>query len=121
MSLPLVFHPDVHDEVAEAYHWYEQQRAGLGDDFLAALEDVYQQLQQTPEAHQVIYRDVRRALPRRVPYGIYYRVHADRVEVIAVQHHAHHSGLRYFEVEVGWGSRPNVVFGKGRGGEQSWR
>jgi len=25
-------------------------------------------------------------LPRRFPYGIYYRVYADRVEVIAVQH-----------------------------------
>ena len=86
MSLPLAFHPDVHDEVDEAYRWYEQQRVGLGDAFLAALDEVFAQLQQTPEAHQVIYREVRRALPRRFPYGVYYRVHADRVEVIAVQH-----------------------------------
>jgi hypothetical protein len=62
MSLPLAFHPDVHGEVDEAYRWYEQQRAGLGDDFLAALEAVFARLQQTPEAHQVIYKDVRRAL-----------------------------------------------------------
>jgi plasmid stabilization system protein ParE len=86
MSLPLVFHPDVQGEIDDAYRWYEQQRAGLGDDFLAALEEVFDRLRQTPEAHQVIYRDVRRALPRRFPYGVYYRVHADRVEVIAVQH-----------------------------------
>jgi plasmid stabilization system protein ParE len=86
MSLPLVFHPAVQDEVDEVYRWYEQKQAGLGDDFLAALEEVYNRLQQTPEAHQVIYGDVRRALPRRFPYGVYYRVHADRVEVIAVQH-----------------------------------
>jgi plasmid stabilization system protein ParE len=86
MSRPQVFHPDVSDEVDTAYRWYEQQRVGLGDDFLAALEDVYQRLQQTPEVHQVIYQEVRRALPRRFPYYVYYRVHADRVEVIAVQH-----------------------------------
>jgi plasmid stabilization system protein ParE len=86
MSLPLAFHPDVHGEVDEAYRWYEQQRAGLGDDFLAALDEVFARLQETPEAHQVIYQDVRRALPRRFPYGVYYRVHADRVEIIAVQH-----------------------------------
>ncbi|MBI1913567.1 MAG: type II toxin-antitoxin system RelE/ParE family toxin [Planctomycetes bacterium] len=86
MSLPLVFHPDVQGEVDEAYRWYDQQQAGLGDDFLAAIENVFARLRQTPQAHQVIYRGVRRALPRRFPYGVYYRVQADRVEVIAVQH-----------------------------------
>jgi plasmid stabilization system protein ParE len=86
MSLPLVFHPDVQPELNDAYRWYEQQRAGLGQDFLTALDEVFARLQQTPEAHQLIYRDVRRALPRRFPYGVYYRVHPDRVEVIAVQH-----------------------------------
>jgi plasmid stabilization system protein ParE len=86
MSLPLTFHPDVHDEVDEGYRWYEQKQPGLGDDFLAALDEVFARLRQTPEVHQVIYRDVRRALPRRFPYGVYYRVLTDRVEVIAVQH-----------------------------------
>jgi plasmid stabilization system protein ParE len=86
MTLPLVFHPDVQGEIDDAYQWYEQQRPGLGQDFLAALDQVFDRLQQTPEAHQVVYRDVRRALPRRFPYGVFYRVHADRVEVIAVQH-----------------------------------
>lgn len=45
MSLPVVFHPDVQDEVDDAYRWYERQRLGLGDDFLAALEDVYRRLE----------------------------------------------------------------------------
>jgi plasmid stabilization system protein ParE len=86
MSLPVVFHPDVQGEIDASYRWYEQQQFGLGDDFLAALDEVFRRIEQTPEAHQVIFRDVRRALPRRFPYGGYYRVHADRVEVIAVQH-----------------------------------
>jgi plasmid stabilization system protein ParE len=86
MSLPLAFHPDVHADVDGAYRWYEQQRAGLGDDFLAAIEEVFRRIENTPEVHQTIYQDVRRGLPRRFPYGVYYRVHADRVEVIAVYH-----------------------------------
>jgi plasmid stabilization system protein ParE len=86
MSLPLVFHPAVHGEIDQAYRWYEQQQPGLGPDFLAALDEVFRRLQQTPEAHQAIYRDVRRALPRRFPYGVYYRILTDRLEVIAVQH-----------------------------------
>jgi plasmid stabilization system protein ParE len=92
MNLPLVFHPDVKGEVDEAYRWYEQQRPGLGDDFLEALDEVFARLEHAAEAHQVIYRDVRQARPRRFPYGVYYRVHPDRVEIIAVQHsRRHHS------------------------------
>lgn len=40
MSFAVVFHPDVEDEVREAYQWYEARGPGLGDDFLAALDDV---------------------------------------------------------------------------------
>jgi plasmid stabilization system protein ParE len=86
MSLPLAFHPDVQDEVDEAHNWYEQQRVGLGADFLRALDDVFRRLSSTPQVHALIYQNVRRALPRWFPYGIYYRVLAGRVEVIAVQH-----------------------------------
>jgi plasmid stabilization system protein ParE len=86
MSLPLVFHPDVQPEVDAAYQWYEQQRPGLGTDFLVQLDSVLARLQVLPEAHQVVYQDVRRALVRRFPYGVFYRVQTDRVEVIAVQH-----------------------------------
>jgi plasmid stabilization system protein ParE len=86
MSLPLVFHPDVQGEIDDAYRWYEQQRPGLGDDFLAALELVFHRIEQMPAIHQVIWQDVRRGLLRRFPYGVFYRVHPDRVEVIAVQH-----------------------------------
>jgi hypothetical protein len=31
MSLPLVFQAGVRDEIDEAYAWYEDQRAGLGE------------------------------------------------------------------------------------------
>jgi plasmid stabilization system protein ParE len=86
MSLPLTFHPNVQGEVDEAYVWYEQQRAGLGADFLRALDEAFLRLSTTPTIHGMVYQDVRRALPRRFPYGVYYRVLAGRVEVIAVQH-----------------------------------
>ena len=33
MNLPVVFHPAVHDEVEDAFEWYEQQRPGLGHNF----------------------------------------------------------------------------------------
>ena len=45
------------------------------DDLLEAL---------SPILPRTFYQDVRRALPKRFPYSVYYRVHADRVEVVAV-------------------------------------
>jgi hypothetical protein len=63
MSLPLVFHPDVRGEIDDAYRWYEQQRAGLGDDFLAALEEVFRRIERIPTIHQLVWQDIRRALP----------------------------------------------------------
>lgn len=86
MSLPLTFHPEVQDEIDEAYRWHERQRVPRGDDFLAALDEVYRRIGQMPLIHQVIWQDVRRALPRKFSYGVFYCVYADRVEVIAVQH-----------------------------------
>jgi plasmid stabilization system protein ParE len=86
MSLPLVFHPDVQPEMDDAYQWYEQKKAGLGDDFLAEVELVFDRISRMPEAHSVVIQDVRRALPRRFPYAVFYRAHTDRVEVIAVYH-----------------------------------
>lgn len=86
MSLPLVFHTKVEGDIDKAYHWYEKQRAGLGEDFLSAIEEMYLRLQVSPKGHPTVYRTVRRASPRRFPYGIFYRLHADRIEVLAVQH-----------------------------------
>ncbi len=86
MSRPIVFDPAVHDEVQAAFEWYEQQRPGLGHAFLAAVEAVYGRISTMPTAYQVAYKDVRRAATRRFPYSVFYRVYADRLEVVAVYH-----------------------------------
>jgi hypothetical protein len=38
MIAELIFAPEVEGDIAEAYTWYEQQRIGLGEDFLGAVE-----------------------------------------------------------------------------------
>jgi toxin ParE1/3/4 len=86
VSLPIVFHPDVRNEVDEAHKFYERRQSGLGDDFLAAVGEVYRRIQGQPRIHQVVWQDIRRGLTKRFPYGVFYRVLDDRVEVIAVYH-----------------------------------
>jgi plasmid stabilization system protein ParE len=86
VSLALHFHPRVRTEMDEAYAWYESQRAGRGEDFLAAVREALDQIQEYPEMHPTVHRDIRRILIRRFPYGVYFTVGASHIWVIAVYH-----------------------------------
>jgi toxin ParE1/3/4 len=53
--------------MAAARAWYEGQRTGLGDDFLAAVEVVFARIRIAPETYAAEYRGVRRAGLSRFP------------------------------------------------------
>jgi len=38
MTAELVFAPEAELDIAEGYAWYERRRAGLGEEFLSALD-----------------------------------------------------------------------------------
>ena len=83
----IVVRPSATADIAEAYDWYESQRDGLGEEFLAALTATQARLLEYPESHPVLHRDTRRALlPRRFPYGLYYRIVGDIMAVVACMH-----------------------------------
>jgi plasmid stabilization system protein ParE len=86
MNYVLVFRPEVREELEEAYNWYESQQPGLGDDFLDCVDEILNRICQIPESFPVVYRDVRRAVVRRFPYVVYYRIVSSRVVVTAVFH-----------------------------------
>src|SRR5437870_1552004 len=86
MSLPLAYHPDVQDEIDAAYAWYEQRRSGLGEEFIFTLTKQLVRIQANPESYAVLHRQVRGSPMRRFPYVVYYRIEADRIMVVAVQH-----------------------------------
>ena len=86
MSLPIVLRAEAQTDLLEARGWYEQQRPGLGDAFVEAVDQILTRIQEMPELHAVVLRDVRRGKLRRFPYVAYYRVLADRIEVLAVLH-----------------------------------
>jgi plasmid stabilization system protein ParE len=73
-------------DVAEAQLWYEHQRSGLGAEFYFEVSQVFDRLAEAPLIYQVIYRDVRRAIVRRFPYLIWYRVLGAEVAVLACTH-----------------------------------
>jgi plasmid stabilization system protein ParE len=86
MNLPLCFEPEVREDIDEAYEWYEGQRIGLGEEFLAEVDVTLDRIQQNPELSAPIYQSVRRARFKRFAYALYYRVEPRRIVVIAVHH-----------------------------------
>ncbi len=86
MSLPIVLRAEAEAEFDEAFDFYDGRRAGLGADFAAEVQRVLDRLAANPLIHQVVFADIRKAVVRRFPYCVFYRPHADRVEVIAVFH-----------------------------------
>ncbi len=53
--------------IDEAFVWYEQQRSGLGEEFLAAVQATRESIAAHPAMYPVIHRDTRRALLHRFP------------------------------------------------------
>jgi plasmid stabilization system protein ParE len=86
MSLPVVLRPEAGQDAEEARDYLEGQQAGLGQAFLDRLNEALARIGAMPELYGVAWRNVRAARLRRFTYVVYYRVHADRVEVLAVMH-----------------------------------
>ncbi len=87
MNYVVVFRLKAHDELNEAYTWYEEsQQPQLGDEFLDCVDDVINRICLMPESYAIVYRDIRRAVVNRFPYAVYYRLVSSRVIVIAVFH-----------------------------------
>lgn len=70
-------------DIAEAQIWYETQQTGLGGAFRAEVSGVIDRLAATPLIYQIVHRNVRRAIVRRFPYLIWYRVDGQMVVILA--------------------------------------
>ncbi len=84
---PLVsIRPEAEADLDETRRWYEQQRQGLGDDFLLCFEEALDKVRRNPAIYPIVYKHLRRGLIRRFPYGIFYFVEADTIVVVGVFH-----------------------------------
>lgn len=82
------FRPAASADVEAAHAWYEEQRPGLGEEFLAAVDAAVASILTFPEANPVVHRGARRFLLERFPYGLYYRLSGEQVIIVACLHAA---------------------------------
>jgi len=84
------FRKEVAPELTAARAWYEDRHEGLGDDFLQTIRNLVTRASRVPLEFPVVHRDIRRALARRFPYAVYFRVVDDGILVVAVQRQSAH-------------------------------
>ena len=93
MSQRLVLRPEAESDIAEAADRYDQQSAGLSLQFRAALDNTFAVIEENPRLHAHVYRNLRRTLVRRFPFGIFYISRTDDVIFVAVFHTARNPRL----------------------------
>jgi plasmid stabilization system protein ParE len=86
VNRPLVVNPEAEADMAEAKAWYDDQRPGLGDDFLDRVADTFAEIRRRPEMRARVFEELRLALVGRFPYAVVYRVDEDQITVVAVYH-----------------------------------
>ena len=88
--MPILIRPAAAADIEEAFLWYERRRKGLGEEFLRSLQSALDNVAAHPTRYPVVHRETRRALLRRFPYGIFFRVYDELVVVVACMHGRRH-------------------------------
>ena len=82
----LILKPFAEEDAAKAAVWYNDKSDGLGNEFLLALDAKINAIQRNPNHFQVVYKNIRRALANRFPYGIFFIVENDTFYILAILH-----------------------------------
>ena len=81
-----IFRPAAAADVEATHRWYERGLGGLGDEFLMEAQRAVVAVVAFPEVYPAVHRDTRRALVRRFPYGLLYRIIDDVIVFVGCFH-----------------------------------
>jgi len=85
------YHPAIEQELREIIDYYNQCSLGLGTEFLNEFERQIFKIAAMPMQWRVVENDIRRALMKRFPYVIYFRVlDSDVLRVTVIKHQRRH-------------------------------
>lgn len=86
MAVELILAQEAQQDIEEAYGWFEEQRVGLGEDFLIRVDACIQKICRMPKLYAKIHEEYRRALVRRFPYAVFYEYIGGKVIVYSIFH-----------------------------------
>jgi plasmid stabilization system protein ParE len=77
-------------EIAAALDWYWERSPAAARQFIEAINEAMQRIEEAPERHPIVRGHLRRVLLRRFPYGIYYKIYPSTISVVGVIHGHRH-------------------------------
>ena len=86
MKYTVIVRPEAEEDLKGAFSWYEDNRSGLGYDFLLQVDAGINFIKRNPEIHPIEYKRTRKHLIKRFPYKIVYLVEAEKIIILAVLH-----------------------------------
>ena len=97
MSHRIIVLDEAEDELIAAQHWYENKRAGLGQEFRKAIDEAMDRRAEAPLTALPIFNpsttiETRRMLVKRLPYSIIFVDHNEDLWVIAFAHNRRRPG-----------------------------
>ena len=82
----LIIKPFAEMDAMDAANWYNQRREGLGNEFLLALDAKFNSIKRNPLQFNLIYKNIRRALTERFPYGVFFIIENEIIYVLTIIH-----------------------------------
>ncbi len=87
--MKLVFSSGANRDIKKILEYYSTEAGvDIAMDFHAELDGVVDRIKQWPESFPLIGKGLCRAILRRFPYQVFYRVQsADRIRILVIRHH----------------------------------
>lgn len=90
-AMRVEYHPAIESELAEIRDFYNERSHNLGDDFINEFERQVLRIVATPTRWMCVRGDTRRALMKRFPYLILFRVVDESViRITVIKHERRH-------------------------------
>lgn len=86
MSFSLIIQDQAMLEIKDAFELYEEQKKGLGYEFIDEIENCYNNLSKYPERYSYINHLYRRIKTTRFPYILIYEIDDSTVIIIRARH-----------------------------------
>ena len=86
MTLPVRLTSAAAQDLALAEQWYLHEAPHVLTSFEKEIDETFRLISERPELYQAVGSTVRRALVRKFPFSVFYRILPEWIEVIAVVH-----------------------------------
>ena len=86
MSPPVRLTSAAERDLLLATGWYLREAPHVVGSFAEEIDRTFQRISERPNMHPLVDAHVRRALVRRFPFSVFYRILPDWIEVVAVLH-----------------------------------